>query len=309
MSWREVRPYIINKDMGRPHVGYVDELPKKNADGLDVIEPTEEQKYLFDAHGWLLIPSLLGEDEIEEMREWCLKLHFESDSLPAHQRTPLAGPTQRLADHPVVVGMLNEFTANPAVSSQECYGFSLGGYGLWYRTAPARRNDGKKEARKFGPHNGNGLMRLPGDVHFYNAFPGKSFCPHLRVVWELNPVQKMKGGTLLVTGSHKSVYTAPDEIMDPDSSVWTTYDCPAGSVLFFAEATTHSAHPWTNTDNDRIAIAALYNQVDGGWAPELKPDGKVLESMPALRRTLFRDRHITDNAGDVAHNRLFGASA
>jgi hypothetical protein len=39
------KPYIINKDMGRPLVGYEDELPKKNADGLDVIEPTDEQKY------------------------------------------------------------------------------------------------------------------------------------------------------------------------------------------------------------------------------------------------------------------------
>ena len=307
MYWEDVKPYVINKDMGRPLVGYEDELPKKNADGLDVIEPTDEQKYLFDTHGWMLIPSLLTEDEIEEMRDWCLKLHFESNSLPEYRRTPLAGPTQRLMDHPAVVGMLNEFTANPSVSSQECYGFSLGGYGLWYRTAPSRRNEGLNENRGFGPHNGNGLMRLPGDVHFYNSIPGKSFCPHIRVVWELNPVQKKKGGTLLVTGSHKSVYTAPDEIMDPDSSVWTTYDCPAGSVLFFAEATTHSAHPWTNTDNDRIAVAALYNQVDGGFAPAMKPEEALLEEMPPMRRTLFRDRHITDNVGGLPHHRLFRA--
>ncbi len=309
MSWREVKPYIINKNLGRPHVDYADEMPKRNADGLDVIEPTEEQKYLFDTQGWMLIPGLLTTDEIAAMREWCIKLHREPESLPKHQRTPLAGPTQRLSDHPVVVGMLNEFTVNPAVSSQDCYGFSLGGYGLWYRTAPSRRNEGKNEDCAFAPHNGNGLMRLPGDVHFYNSIPGKSFCPHMRVVWELNPVQKKKGGTLLVTGSHKSVYTAPDEIMDPESSVWTTYGCPAGSVLFFAEATTHSAHPWTNTDNDRIALAALYNQVDGGWAPVQKPEAQLLAEMPPMRRTLFRDRHITNNVGDLQANRLFGAEA
>ncbi|HCK09567.1 phytanoyl-CoA dioxygenase family protein [bacterium] len=309
MSWRDVKPYVINKDMGRPHVDYSDELPGKNADGLGVVEPTEEQKYLFDTQGWLLIESVLGEDELEEMREWCLRYHFERDTLVEHDRTPLAGPTQRLADHPVAVGMLNEFTANPAVSSQECYGFSLGGFELWYRTARSRRTEGLREERSFGPHNGNGLMRLPGDVHFYSAFPGKAFCPHVRIVWELNPVQKKKGGTLLVTGSHKSVYTAPDEIMDPDSSVWTTYDCPAGSMLIFAEATTHSAHPWTNTENDRMAIAGLYNQVDGGWNPAMKPDSEVLEGLPPLRRTLFRDRHITNNVGGLAHNRLFGASA
>ena len=85
MYWEDVKPYVINKDMGRPLVGYEDELPKKNADGLDVIEPTDEQKYLFDTHGWMLIPSLLTQDEIEEMRDWCLKLHFDSDSLPEYK--------------------------------------------------------------------------------------------------------------------------------------------------------------------------------------------------------------------------------
>ena len=298
-------PYIINKNMGQPMAPYAHELPQQNADGAPVVPPTEEQKYAFDTCGWSLIPEVLSAAEIDEMRAWCLRLHFEPESLPAHERTPLAGPTQRLVDHPVVVGMLNEFTANPTLSSQECYGFSLGGCGLWYRTAPGRRNRDKRESRTFVPHNGNGLFRLPGDVHFYNAFPGKSFCPHLRVVWELNPVKHKRGGTLLITGSHKSVYTAPDEVQDPDSDIWTTYECPPGSVLFFAEATTHSAHPWTNEDNDRIAVAHLFNQVDGGWAPELKPDPALLSTMPPMRQTLFRSRYAAGNVIGADSKRLF----
>lgn len=300
-----VEPYVINKNMGQPMAPYAHELPQKNADGLPVVAPTEEQKYLFDTQGWLLMPDVLTGDELEEMREWCLKLHFEPESLPEHERSVLAGPTQRLMDHPVVVGMLNEFTANPNLSSQECYGFSEGGAGLWYRTAPSRRNAGKKEARQFSPHNGNGLYRLPGDVHFYNAFPGKSFCPHMRVVWELNPVKYRQGGTMLITGSHKAVYSAPDEIQDPDSDVWTTYECGPGSLLFFAEATTHSAHPWTNEENDRIAVAHLFNQVDGGWAPEVHPDEALLETMPPMRQTLFRGRYVAGNVVGADFNRLF----
>lgn len=300
-----VQPYIINKNMGKPMADFAPELPRKNADGLPIVEPTDEQKYMFDADGWLLIPNVLSEGEVEEMREWVKRLHFEPESLPDHERTILAGPTQRLIDHPVVMGMLNEFTANPALSSQECYGFSLGTCGYWYRTAPNRRTEGLKEARAFKPHNGNGLYRLPGDVHFYNSFPGKSFCPHMRVVWELNPVKYKQGGTLLVSGSHKAVYTAPDEIQDPDSDVWTTYECEPGSLLFFAEATTHSAHPWTNEENDRVAVPTLYNQVDGGFAEALKPDEKLLESMPPLRRTLFRDRYVANNVVGADFKRLW----
>ncbi|MEM7031553.1 MAG: phytanoyl-CoA dioxygenase family protein [Chloroflexota bacterium] len=302
---QNVSQYIINKDMGGPMASYDHEFPAKNGDGLPIIAPTAEQKYLFDTQGWLLLPAVLSEAEIEEMRDWCIRLHFEPESIPEHERTTLAGPTQRLIDHPLVVGMLHEFMANPSVSSQECYGFSLGANSLWYRTAPGRRTEGKVENRQFVPHNGNGLLRLPGDVHNYDSFPGKSFCPHMRVVWELNPVKHRQGGTLLITGSHKAVYTAPDEIQDPDSDVWTTYDCPPGSLLFFAEAVTHSAHPWTNEDNDRIAVQCLFNQVEGGWAPPLKPDPQLLETMPPIRRTLFRDRFVEGNVIGADYRRLY----
>ena len=277
---------------------YSDVLPKKNGDGLDIIEPTTEQKYRFDKDGWLLVPGVLSEQDIKEMREFCIQLHLDSESLPEHERTPLAGPTQKLIDHPLVVGMLNEFMANPRLSSPNCYGFSLAANGLWYRTAPNRRNEGKREARQFSPHNGNGLYRLPGDAHYYNAFPGKANSPHTRVIWELNPVKHKQGGTLLVTGSHKAVYTAPDEIQDPDSSIWTTYSCPAGSVLFFAEATTHSAYPWINEEK-RPHCHCQPLQLRG-WRScqlaETRPSHTEIHA-PNSPLTLFRERF----AGQKCH--------
>lgn len=288
-------PYIIGQTLGAPMPDYADRLPQKNSDGESVLEPTPEQKYRFDKDGWLLVPGVLGQTEIDEMCAFCTQLHFEPESLPEHQRSVLGGPTQRLIDHPLVIGMLNEFMANPSLSSPNCYGYSLDGAGLWYRTAPSRRNEGKGEERAFAPHNGNGMHRFPGDLHFYTAFPGKAYSAHTRVVWELNPVAHGQGGTLLVTGSHKAAYTAPDEIQDPASSVWTTYDCPAGSVLFFTEALTHSAHPWTNEANDRMAVAHLYSPVDGGHAPEYRPEPPLLDAMPPLRRTLFRERFAARN--------------
>ena len=40
--------------------------PQTNADGLPAVAPTPEQRYLFDAQGWILIPGLLGQDEVEQ---------------------------------------------------------------------------------------------------------------------------------------------------------------------------------------------------------------------------------------------------
>lgn len=262
------------------------EFPTQNADGLAVPELTPEQRYAFDTHGWFLVPEVFTGSELKEMRDFGYRLHHDPESIPEHERSPVGGPLQKLIDHPLVVSLLNEFTAHPAVTSPECYGFSVESASLFYRAPGMGR---------FGPHNGNGLLRFPGDVHYYNAFPGKGYSPHTRIVWELNEVKKGQGGTLLVTGSHKSVYTAPPDIQNPDSDIWTTYGCPGGSLLFFTEALTHSATEWTNTENDRIAVFNLYSPVDSGFAKVYQPHPKLLAEMPPLRRTLFRNRYVVDN--------------
>lgn len=261
-------------------------FPTQNADGLEIPALTTEQRYAFDTHGWFLVPEVFFGDELKEMQDFGYRLHHEPESIPEHERNTLGGPLQKLIDHPLVISLLNEFTAHPAVTDPECYGYTVESTTLFYRT-PGMGN--------FGPHNGNGLLRFPGDVHYYNAFPGKGYSPHTRVVWELNEVKKGQGGTLLVTGSHKSVYTAPPEIQNPESDIWSTYGCPAGSLLFFTEALTHSAITWTNTDNDRLAIFNLYSPVDSGYARVYKPNDKLLAEMPPLRKTLFRDRYVVDN--------------
>ncbi|MBV7335462.1 hypothetical protein KFU94_45915 [Chloroflexi bacterium TSY] len=160
-------PFIVDKNLGASvNLSELD-LPRTNSEGLPVVELTQEQKYLFDMRGWLLIPGVLNDDEVKEMREFAIRLHHEPESIPEQERSALGGPLQKLADHPVVVGFMNEFVAYPALSNQECYGFRMESCGLFYRTI----GDGK-----FVPHNGNGMFRFPGDSHLYRCIPGKAYC-------------------------------------------------------------------------------------------------------------------------------------
>ena len=279
-----IHPYIVDKNLGT-HVDLeAIDLPQKNADGKPVIPLTAEQKYLFDMRGWLLIPNVLTDTEVTEMREFALKLQHEAESIPEAERSPLGGPLQTLADHPQVVGFMNEFLAYPRLSSQQCYGFRMESCNLFYR----QLGDGK-----FNPHNGNGLFRFPGDSHFYHAIPGKAHAGLTRVVWELNPVEE-GCGTLVVTGSHKAAYPAPESLQDPTSPIWDEYTCPAGSLLIFTEALTHSARPWANPDVDRVAIFSCYNTVDTKWH-DWEPHPELLAAMPPLRQTLFRPVRAANN--------------
>jgi len=285
-----VRPFIMDKNLGAAVNLDTLDLTDTNADGKPVIELTPQQKYEFDLRGWLLIPGVLGEDEVAEMRDFCLRLQHDPQALAAHERNALGGPLQRLADHPQVVGFMNEFVAHPPLAGQDCYGFRQESCHLFYRT---------QGQGKFSPHNGNGMLRFPGDSHTYHCIPGKANSGLTRVVWELNPVEKGTGGTLFITGSHKSVYTAPDTIHDPAFPLWETYSCPAGSLLFFTEALTHSAITWTSP-TDRVAIFSCYNTVNSKWH-NWNPPAELVATMPPKRQTLYRPVHAQDNLIGAAY--------
>ncbi|HIB87155.1 TPA: hypothetical protein EYO57_08105 [Candidatus Poribacteria bacterium] len=291
MAHKEIanaKPFIINKNLGSAMVLESQDFTRTNADGVPVIEPTQKQKYDFDRNGWILIPEVLPDQDVREMRDFCCQLRQDPDSLPEHERCTVAGPLQKLADHPVVVGFMNEFLANPAIMSQDCYGFRMETTHLLFRSVE------ENVQGKFSPHNGNGLFRLPGDSHFYRCTPGKAWSGLTRVVWELNPVEEGQGGTKFITGSHKAAYPAPETAQDSNSSLWDTYSCPAGSLIVFTESITHSGSPWTNREVDRVPIFNLYNTVASRWHTWV-PHPKLLESMPAKRQTLFREPYAGGN--------------
>ncbi len=261
-------------------------LPETNADGRPAVELTEEQKYILDTKGWLAIPGVLTDDEIQEMRDFCYRLHRDKNAVPLPERSSIGGPLQRLTDHPVVVGFMNEFVAHPPLATRDGYGFRLENSFLAIRP-PGHDN--------FRPHGGNGLFNFPGNSHDYRCYPGRANSGLTRAVWELNPVEKGDGGTLFLTGSHKAAFKRPASTQDPDSPLWETYSCPAGSVLFFTEAITHTGAKWINRDRDRVAVFNCYNTINSKWHA-WQPHPELLAAMPPLRQTLFRSVHCQNNA-------------
>ena len=111
--------YVVDKNLGCKLEIQDGDLPQRNADGKPIIDLSDEQKYLFDSRGWLLVPGTLSDADVKEMRDFALQLANDPESLPEAQRSFVAGPLQQLTDHPVVVGFLNEFLAFPHLSSPE----------------------------------------------------------------------------------------------------------------------------------------------------------------------------------------------
>ena len=61
-------------------------------------------------------------------------------------------------------------------------------------------------------------------------------------------------------------------------------------MVFFTESITHSAQPWSNSDNERLAIFNLYNIVATRWH-SWRPPQALISSMPPLRQSLFSAAH------------------
>ena len=250
---------------------------------------TDEQRFTFDLKGWLMIPSVLQPDVIREIKEFLDVLQFNPESLPEKDRHVCGGACSQLLDHPTVVGVLNEIIASrrnsrgpdmPAES--KTYGFRCDAWHLARRTYDSNR--GASDPPPSPPHNG-GVEMYP--THSFRVFNGSINSPVTRVVWELNPVKKWMGGTLFMSGSHKSNFPIPREHRQIDSPLFETYECPAGSVLFFTESICHGGPHWLDPENDRMALFFHYMHASAKWHYGAPPHETVM-AMPPKRRTLFR---------------------
>ena len=244
---------------------------------------TPEQKFFFDLRGWILLPSVLSEPEIEEM-----KAEVYDGARQSYQ-----GALQTLLDHPAVVGILNEILSEDPFVHDDCYGFRCEGSFTTVRPP----GWGVSERGDNGlPH----VVRPPQQANAmrYQVAGGKIFAGLTRVVWELEEVKSGQGATSFLSGSHKAHfnYGGPDRYRPNISeSPWEAnmrevmddYSCPPGSVVIFTESLVHAANDWTNPSNPRCAVFNCYNSIWAQWH-RLNLSHEIIETMPPRRQSLFR---------------------
>jgi hypothetical protein len=249
---------------------------------------TDEQKFFFDLRGWILLPSVLTEAEIEEMKAECYS-----------GASSYEGALQTLLDHPAIVGILSEILTEQPFERDESYGFRSEGSFITVRPVGWSKPDPTGM-----PH----VVRPPQQANAlrYQVAGKKIFSGLTRVVWELEEVKAGHGGTTFLSGSHKAHfnYGGPDPSQPNISeSPWEDnlraamedYSCPPGSVVIFTESLLHAANDWTNPDNPRCAVFNCYNSVLSQFHSVNLPH-EIVEAMPPKRRSMFRGLWIRDGS-------------
>ena len=69
---------------------------------------TDYEKFIFDLKGFIVIPEVLTQNEIDAVGAHIDAYSNNPDSLPEEIRSPIAGPAEFLIDHPRVLGILLE---------------------------------------------------------------------------------------------------------------------------------------------------------------------------------------------------------
>ena len=151
------------------------------------------------------------------------------------------------------------------------------------------------------------MVRVVFELFGYRVQDGRIHAGMVRVVFELTDVAKGDGGTHFIAGSHKSNFPMhPDHMsLEPGkrSPFLTTYECPAGSAIFFTENVCHAGPEWRR-DTPRVAVLNAYAHLATHWHRLTLP-AEVLESLPREKQAYFRPPWIADfRTRPATHNTI-----
>lgn len=238
---------------------------------------TDEQRFLFDLNGFLLLEEVLTSEECEALKQQINLMKNAPEKLPELHREIPGGALASLIDHPKVEPVIKQLLGE---NIRLDYGFTI-----W-------REKGERHPQDI--HHGG---PTPEPMFHYRFRGNKVFSGLLRVVFELNDVNPGDGGTCFIPGSHKSNFHVPKSMisLEPEarSSILKEATCKAGSVLLFSENVAHGGPPWMNSEHPRVAVFYTYNHL-GMQFHKPSFSRKVIESLTPNQQTYFREPWMFD---------------
>ncbi len=265
---------------------------------------TDEQKYLFDINGYLIIENVLTRDRCQRLIDAVYEgiatpneelpkgvrhaSHFNGTDLSLGDLTSIGPIFADLIDLRTVLDVLH------AVIHSELR--------LENTYARVRRKGDKGLDLHGGGHwDGGGQDRL----FLYRHFNGEIFAGNTVVTFNLTDVSEDEGGFLCVPGSHKANFRMPESWRDVssgqfDPNLVRSVPCSAGSVVIFPEALCHGASPWSS-DRDRVNLFYKYNHV-GMKFRDFYPTPDALKRMTPNQRGFY-----TEVASDSRSERVIFA--
>jgi ectoine hydroxylase-related dioxygenase (phytanoyl-CoA dioxygenase family) len=230
---------------------------------------TEEQRYLFDLRGYVVIPNALTPEQLQRAKEavdtrlsispeWLegstsCRMGYPTTHFSEHDANGAGGVFRDLIDNPTVLPMVREAIGQEKVRLDHDY-LDL----IQPPASPETAGGGPIGTRL---HGGN-VPYDPGQ--FYLNRQGRMYNGLVVVAYNLADVNEGDGGFGCVPGSHKVNFNLPERWRDSgvamNEGVAVSVPAPAGSAIIFTEALTHGTLPWRG-GHQRRTLFYKYHQV------------------------------------------------
>ena len=216
----------------------------------------DEQRFLFDLQGFLVVPGVLSAAELAALNAIAAE-KFARYSAPVedweeHQCSFWGQPLVDLIDHPKVVPYLLELV------------------GPYFRVDHDYCIFMRKGDQRGGLHGGSHPVHAVGD-HWYRYHDGVMRNGLTVFVFNLTEVGQGDGGFACVPGSHKSNFidNLPPDVRAFERRPHYVMQPPlaAGDLLIFTEALIHGTMPW-NAGHERRALLYKYSPGHSTWAQQ-----------------------------------------
>jgi len=219
----------------------------------------EDERYLFDLMGYLVVDDVLSAGELGELNE-LVDRRAPWEAYEREQRGSTVGelnlhvgplhaweePFRRLIDHPRLVPYLLELIG-PKFRFDH-------GYAIFMKRGGSKH-----------PLHGGGTPYDPGQYYHYRN--GKLYNGLIVVSYALGDVRPSDGGFAAIPGSHKSNLPCPPKIRQFEQTGPWLQQVPqkAGSIVIFTEALTHGTWPWL-ADTERRSLLYKFSPGHMAWS-------------------------------------------
>ena len=208
---------------------------------------TNEEKFIVDLEGYLVIKNVLTEDEIMEMNQI---IDNGGRSGPPSRWGKLFN---KLIDHPQILPYLIELIG-PSVRLDHDYAIFM--------------QNGSSGGGLHGGEDGGRPGGNEGD-HWYKCRDGVIRNGLCVIAYNLAPVKSGDGGFACIPGSHKSNFlrNLPDDVRRFKRQVHYVVqpEVEVGDVVFFTEALIHGTMPWT-AEGERRSLLYKYSPGHSSWS-------------------------------------------
>jgi hypothetical protein len=244
----------------------------------------EEQRYLFDLQGFLVVPNLLTPEEVAALNATLDERDIWAEA--AKRREPDQPPQLKLHTGPVLewgqafrdlvsdprlIPYLRELVGDKCRLDHE--------YAIFM----------KREAGELRLHGGGTPYDPAQYYHFRNE---RMYCGLTVFSWCLTDSGGELGGFCGIPGSHKSNLPCPQpfKTLERQGPWLHCPEAPAGSLVIFTEALTHGTLPW-NADHERRSLLFKYSPGHQSWSPRYQSQGSDLPMDEVGRRLMEPPYH------------------